>query len=198
MWPISFVGRSVPHKVPVWCVYCVPLNCNPSGSILGCIQKFPDWPPGARTANGIALCHYVQLYHYFMSQSYEFCVHNPLCCFWTSSTKGKPIFHYRLSPETFGYTLVYACRHFPLLNCPMMDWSSIQNSYRCRKYLQSKNWFQVDTRQISWFVRTAEISFGITNTTWCRRSSISIGVGRPTSCLKVVAHPLPPPPNPFK
>jgi hypothetical protein len=22
-----------------------------------CIQKFPDWPPGARTANGIALCH---------------------------------------------------------------------------------------------------------------------------------------------
>jgi hypothetical protein len=23
----------------------------------GCIQKFPDWPPGARTANGTALCH---------------------------------------------------------------------------------------------------------------------------------------------
>jgi hypothetical protein len=22
-----------------------------------CIQKFPDWPPGARTANGTALCH---------------------------------------------------------------------------------------------------------------------------------------------
>jgi hypothetical protein len=22
-----------------------------------CIQKFPDWPPGARTANGITLCH---------------------------------------------------------------------------------------------------------------------------------------------
>jgi hypothetical protein len=21
--------------------------------IRGCIQKFPDWPPGARTANGI-------------------------------------------------------------------------------------------------------------------------------------------------
>jgi hypothetical protein len=25
--------------------------------ILWCIQKFPDWPPGARTANGTALCH---------------------------------------------------------------------------------------------------------------------------------------------
>jgi hypothetical protein len=22
-----------------------------------CIQKFPEWPPGARTANGTALCH---------------------------------------------------------------------------------------------------------------------------------------------
>jgi hypothetical protein len=25
--------------------------------IRGCIQKFPDWLPGARTANGIVLCH---------------------------------------------------------------------------------------------------------------------------------------------
>jgi hypothetical protein len=44
-----------------------------------CIQKFPDWPPGARTANGTALCHYVQLYRYFVSQSSEFWRHNPLC-----------------------------------------------------------------------------------------------------------------------
>jgi hypothetical protein len=25
--------------------------------IRGCNQKFPDWKPGARTANGTALCH---------------------------------------------------------------------------------------------------------------------------------------------
>jgi hypothetical protein len=25
--------------------------------IQGCIQKFSDWLPGARTANGTALCH---------------------------------------------------------------------------------------------------------------------------------------------
>jgi hypothetical protein len=25
--------------------------------IRGCIQKFPDWPHGARTANGVAVCH---------------------------------------------------------------------------------------------------------------------------------------------
>jgi hypothetical protein len=25
--------------------------------IRGCIQKFPEWPPGVRTVNGTALCH---------------------------------------------------------------------------------------------------------------------------------------------
>jgi len=46
------------------------------------------------------------LCRYFVSQSSEFCRHNPLCCFSTSNTKGKRVFRYRLSPETFGYTLV--------------------------------------------------------------------------------------------
>jgi len=41
-----------------------------------------------------------------MSQSSEFCRHNPLCCFSTSNTKGKLTFRYRLSPETSGYTFV--------------------------------------------------------------------------------------------
>jgi hypothetical protein len=53
-------------------------------SIRGCIQKFPDWPTGARTASGTALCHQVQLCLYFLSQSSEFCRHNTLCCFLTS------------------------------------------------------------------------------------------------------------------
>jgi len=43
---------------------------------------------------------------YFVSQSSEFYRHNPLCCFSTSNTKVKRIFHYRLSPETSGYTFV--------------------------------------------------------------------------------------------
>jgi hypothetical protein len=75
----------------------------------GCIQKFPDWPPGARTANGTTLCHYVQLYRYFVSQYSEFFCHNPLCCFSTSNTTGKSIFRYRLSVGTFGYTFVFLC-----------------------------------------------------------------------------------------
>jgi hypothetical protein len=74
--------------------------------VRGCIQKFPYWPPGA-SANGTALCHCVQLNRWFMSQSSEFCHHNLLCCFSASNTKGKRIFRYRLSPETFGYTRVF-------------------------------------------------------------------------------------------
>jgi len=41
-----------------------------------------------------------------MSQSSEFRHHNPLCCFSTSVSCCKRIFRYRVSPETFGYTLV--------------------------------------------------------------------------------------------
>jgi hypothetical protein len=41
---------------------------NVAHSVLSCIQKFPDWPPGARTVNGTALCHWVQLYRYFVTQ----------------------------------------------------------------------------------------------------------------------------------
>jgi len=44
-----------------------------------------------------------------VSQSSEFCCHNPLCCFSTSVYCCKHIFRYRLSPETFGYTSV--CSH---------------------------------------------------------------------------------------
>jgi hypothetical protein len=41
-----------------------------------------------------------------VSQSSEFCSHNPLCCFSTSKAKGKRIYRYRLKPETYGYTLL--------------------------------------------------------------------------------------------
>jgi hypothetical protein len=44
-----------------------------------------------------------------MSQSSEFCRHNSLCCFSTCVYCCKRIFRYRLSPETFGYTLL--CRN---------------------------------------------------------------------------------------
>jgi hypothetical protein len=66
-----------------------------------CIQKFLNWPPGARTANGIALCHQVQLYHYFMSQSSEFCHHNRLCCFSMSVCCCCCLFYYRLLSGNF-------------------------------------------------------------------------------------------------
>jgi hypothetical protein len=74
--------------------------------IRGCIQKFPDWLPGAKTANDTSVCNYVQFHHGFMSQSVEFCRHNPLSYFSTSVYCCKHIFRYGLSPKTFGYPLV--------------------------------------------------------------------------------------------
>jgi hypothetical protein len=50
----------------------------------------------------------VQLYHYFVSQSSEFCRHNPLCCF--STSVNCCLFRYWLGLETFGYTLVLSRR----------------------------------------------------------------------------------------
>jgi hypothetical protein len=47
----------------------------------------------------------VQLYRYFVSQSSEFCSHNPLWCLSTSIC--CCLLCYQLSPETFGYTLVH-------------------------------------------------------------------------------------------
>jgi len=52
-----------------------------------------------------------------VSQSSEFCRHNPLCCFSTSNTKGKHVFRYRLSPETFGYTLVLGEWKYSFTHC---------------------------------------------------------------------------------
>jgi hypothetical protein len=75
-------------------------------NVRGYIQKFPDWTPGARTANGRALCHYVKFYRYFVSQSSEFCRHNTLYCF-STSVYCCCLFRYRVSSETFGYTLVF-------------------------------------------------------------------------------------------
>jgi hypothetical protein len=60
----------------------------------------------SENANSTVLCHSVQLYRYFVSQSSEVCRHNPLCCFSMSNTKDKHISRYRLSPETFGYAVV--------------------------------------------------------------------------------------------
>jgi hypothetical protein len=95
-------------------------------NIRGCIQKFPDWPPGPRTSNGTALCHNVQLYRYFVSQSSEFCCHNPLFCF-STSVYCCCLLLYRLRPETFGYTLVPCSQHAN--DYSELDWNRFSFSY---------------------------------------------------------------------
>jgi hypothetical protein len=106
--PLSLLYRLIYFNSGAWFTF---LYINVTKAIRGCIQNFPDWSPGARTANGTALCHYVLLYRYFVSQSSELCRHNPLCCFSTSvycCCCCCCLLRYRLSPETFRYTLV-AC-----------------------------------------------------------------------------------------
>jgi hypothetical protein len=95
----------------------------------GCNQKFPDWPPAARTANVTALCHQVQLYRYFVSQSSEFCRHNPLCCLSTSVYYCCCLFRYRLSPENFGYTFVLS---FFFFCCCSDCWVSCKGKHDMR------------------------------------------------------------------
>jgi hypothetical protein len=41
---------------------------NTAACIRGRIQKYPDCSPGARNANGTALCHWEQLYRYFVRE----------------------------------------------------------------------------------------------------------------------------------
>jgi hypothetical protein len=100
-YPSSFWDRSLLAMFLCFHSFCF------TGKLRGCIQKFPDRLPGARTANDIALCYLVQLYRHFVGQSSEFCQHNSLCCFSTSVYCCKHTFRYRLSLETFGYNLVY-------------------------------------------------------------------------------------------
>jgi hypothetical protein len=87
--------------------------------------------------SGSALCHWMQLYRYFVSQYSEFCRHNPLCCFSASVYCCKRIFLYRLSPEIFWYTLVYDWIHMKL----------------CVRYLQDLSpcgATVVDNRKVVW------------------------------------------------
>jgi hypothetical protein len=61
----------------------------------------------------------MQLYCYFVSQPSEFCRHNTSCCSSTSVYYCCCLFRYRISPETFGYTLVY----YPTTHHLLVVWS---------------------------------------------------------------------------
>jgi hypothetical protein len=56
------------------------------------------------------------------------CQHNPLCCFSTSVYCCKCIFRYRLSPETFGYTLVFSNKFSRL---PKVSIGVVKQMYIC-------------------------------------------------------------------
>jgi hypothetical protein len=56
---ITVITYSVSSSLPVFqSRFCVHIRGKTQLDITRmCIQKFPDWPPGTRTANGTALCH---------------------------------------------------------------------------------------------------------------------------------------------
>jgi hypothetical protein len=43
---------AIPAVIQTWKIFCRDQRKH----LGGCIQKFPDWAPGARTANETALC----------------------------------------------------------------------------------------------------------------------------------------------
>jgi hypothetical protein len=122
----------------------------------GSVSRFPNWSPGARTANDTALCHWVQLYRYLVSQSSEFCRHNPLCCF-STSVCCCCLFRYRLSPETFGYTLVRSirsCRQPTSCDPPIGNLSGKGpiTPHRKQNHNSKKRYIQLGTRRIFWAI----------------------------------------------
>jgi hypothetical protein len=132
--------------------------------------NIPKWPPGARTANGTALCHYVQLHRHFVSQSSEFCRHNPMCRFSTSVYFCEHIFIYRLSLETFGYTLVqyewktpkdYRTSSMDHLDSPEGDSASrkifLIYSTRQNRYRMTKNMMERTTATAMGMTQTNEL-----------------------------------------
>jgi hypothetical protein len=88
----------------------------------------------------------VQLYRYFVSQSSEFCRHNPLYCFLTSVCCCCCWFRYRLSPDTFGYTLVYAVGHGLLI---------VRSFHIFRARATSFVWpsFRSEAWRVEWLIR---------------------------------------------
>jgi hypothetical protein len=72
----------------------------------------------------------MQLYHYSMSQSSEFCRRNRLNYFSTCCC----LFRYRLSPETFGYTLVW---HGYSASCALYLGEKVTSAYA---YLNIFTW----------------------------------------------------------
>jgi hypothetical protein len=109
----------VSPTTPRTCEWSPAFRFSNENIVRGCIQKFPDGPPGGRTANGTAFYHYGQLYRYSVSQSSEFYRHNPLCCISTRVYYCCCLFLYdsvRKLLDTISYTFLI---HLMRATCPV-------------------------------------------------------------------------------
>jgi hypothetical protein len=82
-------------------------------------------------ANGTTLCHWNQLYRYFVSQPREFCRHNPLCCFSTRVYCCKRIFRYDSIQKLLDTPSYVKCQGIPVVKSHVMvhmDTASLEAS----------------------------------------------------------------------
>jgi len=85
------------------------------------VSEMAAWNENCKLYSSLPLGAAVSLFR----KSSEFCRHSPLSCFSTSVYFCKRIFHYRLSPETFGYSYMPAssCTFYGLdtLTCSNLE-----------------------------------------------------------------------------
>jgi hypothetical protein len=122
------------------------------------VSELAAWSENCKRYSSLPLGAVVSV---FLSQSSEFCCHNPLCCFSTSVyCCYRCLFRYRLSPETFEYTLViltylltylltYSLTHSLLGAGYLKRWLSLSSSknilsYGTRRFItvftQARHW----------------------------------------------------------
>jgi hypothetical protein len=121
---VLIIGQNSPlcasfsSRKKIWVALCLKLQNKrfllavfKVNNLLLVLIVFSGLAAWSENCDDTALC---QLYRCFVSQSSRFCLHNTLCCFSTSAYCCYCLFHYRLCPETFGYTLV---RTLPVFSC---------------------------------------------------------------------------------
>jgi len=90
----------------------------------------------SENANGTALCYYMQLYSCFMSQSSEFCRHNPLCCSSASVYCCRRIFRYDSVRKLLDTPSFYP--RYPILKTLSISYISDQVSHAYKTCLTER------------------------------------------------------------
>jgi hypothetical protein len=106
-WSASHPCRFIPGESTLGTNWFL---CTTSTRVYPKVSGLAAWSENSKWYSSLTLGAVVSL---FCESVSEFCRHNSLCCF-STSVYCCCLFRYRLSPETFGYTLVW---YILLMNC---------------------------------------------------------------------------------